>query len=92
MEHVRQVLTRLIQHRLYAKMSKCEFHSQKVGYLGFIVTPGGVEMEEDRVGSIRSWPIPKSIREVRIFLGFANYYRRFIKGFSCIANPLHKVT
>jgi hypothetical protein len=90
--HVRLVLSRLIQHQLYAKLSKCEFHTQKVGYLGFVVTPNGVKIEEDQVGSIKDWPVPKSIRDIRIFLGFANYYRRFIEGFSRIASPLHKVT
>jgi len=89
---VREVLSRLIQYRLYAKLSKCDFHTQRVGYLGFVVTPQGVEMETDRVDTIRSWPTPASVRDVRIFLGFANYYRRFVEGFSRIAAPLHQIT
>lgn len=91
-EQVKTVLDRLMKHRLYAKMSKCEFHTDMVAYLGFVVTPEGITMEEDRVASIKDWPIPKTVREVRIFLGFANYYRRFIEGFSRIASPLHHLT
>jgi hypothetical protein len=90
--HVQTVLERLIEVKLYAKLSKCEFHTREVGYLGFIVTPEGVHMEKDRVKSIEEWPEPASVRDVRIFLGFANYYRRFIKGFSRVAAPLHLLT
>jgi hypothetical protein len=91
-QHVRMVLSRLIQYKLYAKLLKCEFHTQKVGYLRFIISPEGIAIEEDRVRTIRTWPEPKSVREVRIFLGFANYYRRFIEGFSRVAHALHQIT
>jgi transposase InsO family protein len=91
-KHVREVLNRLVEHKLYAKLSKCEFHTTRVAYLGFIVSTDGISMEEDRVATIKGWPTPKSVRDVRIFLGFANYYRRFINGFSRIASPLHRLT
>ena len=87
-EHVRKVLARLEQHRLYAKLSKCEFHTRKVGFVGFVVTPEGVSMEEDRVRTIREWPEPKKHRDVQVFLGFANFYRRFIHRYSAVARPL----
>jgi len=90
--HVKEVLERLRAHKLYAKLFKCDFHKDSVNFLGFVVTQNGVIMEPERVQTIKEWPVPKSIREVRIFIGFANYYRRFIKGFSHIAAPLNKVT
>ena len=88
-QHVRQVLQRLREWGLYAKLSKCQFHTQEVEFLGFIVTPNGVVMDPERVRVIRDWPTPQSFHEVQIFLGFANFYRRFIWGYSQIARPLN---
>ena len=90
--HVREVLARLRKFRLFIKASKCEWHTTRVGYLGFVVTPNGIEMEHDRVASIDDWPEPKSVREVLMFVGFANFYRRFIEGYSRITLPLSELT
>lgn len=87
-EHVKQVLERLRQFALYASLKKCQFFTQKVEFLGFIVSTDGVAMDPERVATIREWPRPKSYREVQVFLGFANFYRRFIYGYSSIAAPL----
>ena len=91
-KHVREVLKALLKAGLYAKLSKCLFSVTRIPFLGFILTDKGVEMEEDRISTILNWPEPESVREVQSFLGFANFYRRFVKGFSRIAHPLTDTT
>ena len=59
-------------------MSKCEFHQKRVKFLGFIISDKGIEMDLDKVKSIVEWPTPTNKKEVQSFLGFANFYRRFI--------------
>ena len=86
--HVEMVLLRLRKYRLYVKLEKCEFHVTTVGFVGYVISPTGVSMEEDRVTTVRDWPEPASHRDVQVFLGFANFYRRFIHGFSKIARGL----
>ena len=61
-------------------------------YLGRIVTPEGVATDPNKIQTIRDWPVPKSVRDVRSFLGLASYYRKFIRGFAGIASPLHALT
>ena len=90
-KHVRQVMQRLREAGLYLKQSKCEFHKEEVEFLGFIVGKDGIRMDPEKVKSITSWPVPKSIHDVRMFLGLANFYRRFIKGFSKVALPITKL-
>ena len=87
-KHVKQVLERLRQFQLYASLKKCQFYTERVEFLGFIVSTQGVAMDSRRVDTIRDWPQPKTYRDVQVFLGFANFYRRFIKGYSAIATPL----
>ncbi len=86
-KHVREVLKALLKAGLYAKLSKCLFSVTRILFLGFIFTDKGVEMEEDRISTILNWPEPESVREVQSFLGFTNFYRRFVKRFSNIAHP-----
>ena len=90
--HVSEVLSRLRRHQLYAKAEKCEFHVSCVEFLGFIVSPDGVRMDPKKVAAVLDWPTPKSKRDVQSFLGFANFYRRFIQDFGAIAFPLHGLT
>src|SRR5579864_5113099 len=71
--HVKQVLSRLREYGLTCKLSKCEFHVTSVSFLGFIISPEGISMEPDRVSAITEWPIPTSVQDVQIFLGFANF-------------------
>jgi RNase H-like domain found in reverse transcriptase/Reverse transcriptase (RNA-dependent DNA polymerase) len=89
-EHVRKVLQRLRDAGLQIDIDKCEFEVQTTKYLGFIVEAGnGVRMDPEKVKAIIEWKAPTSVKGVQSFLGFANFYRRFIKDFSNITLPLH---
>ncbi|KAI2668804.1 Transposon Tf2-11 polyprotein [Labeo rohita] len=87
-KHVRSVLQRLIAHQLYAKEEKCEFHQDNISFLGYIINADGVAMDEKKVNAVLKWPRPNTLRELQRFLGFANFYRRFIRHFSSVAAPL----
>ncbi|KAI2645467.1 Transposon Tf2-6 polyprotein [Labeo rohita] len=86
--HVRAVLQRLISHRLYAKEEKCEFHLSKISFLGYVISSEGVAMDEQKVNAVLKWPRPTTLKELQRFLGFSNFYRRFIRHFSSVAAPL----
>ncbi|KAJ1036990.1 hypothetical protein NDA10_000621 [Ustilago hordei] len=74
--------------QLFAKLSKCEFHTKTVEFLGYIIKPMGIEMDPEKVHTVKEWPMPESIHDIQRFLGFANFYRRFIAHFARIAKPL----
>ena len=82
------VLENLRKHDLFAHLKKCRFHQDEVRFLGYVVSTQGVRMEDERIEAVKSWPEPKSVRDIQVFIGFANFYRRFIQGFSKIAAPL----
>ena len=86
--HVRLVLERLRSAGLYLNLTKCVFCVEEVSFLGFVVNKEGIQMDPAKVEAITSWPCPDSVRDIRVFLGLANFYRRFIKNFSKIARPL----
>ena len=86
--HVRAVLKALLQNRLFCKVEKCEFHSASTTFLGFVVGPQGLSMDSEKVKAIVDWPIPTTIKQVQGFLGFANFYRRFIRNYSARASPI----
>src|SRR5215467_11424153 len=86
-----QVLQTLLDNDLYLKLEKCEFNKQKLEYLGHIITPGRVEMDPTKLDGIRDWPLPRTTRDVRKFIGFTNYYRRFIHHYSDITKPLNSL-
>ena len=88
-QDVLRVLERLRQHGLYANVDKCTFHAKEINFVGFIIGRQGVRTEPARVRAITEWPVPKSIRDIRQFLGFVNFYRRFIHRFSRVAGPLY---
>ena len=69
-----QVLRRLREYKLYANLKKCEFLVDKVEFLGFIISTSGVSMDPSRVSAIAEWPEPLTLRELQVFLGFANFY------------------
>ena len=87
-KHVREVLERLRKAKLYINLDKCDFYQDTVGYLGFVVGPDGVKMEEERVAAITYWPTLVSVKDIQVFLGFTGFYRRFIKNYAKIAAPL----
>lgn len=89
--HVKQVLQRLVENDLYAKAEKCEFHVKETEFLGFIISASGISMATNKVEAIMQWPEPTKVREIQQFLGFANFYRRFIKGYSRIISPLTRL-
>jgi len=79
---VKEILKRLEENDLYIKLEKCVWKARKIGLLGVIIGPNGIEMEEEKVEGVLSWPVPKTMKDIRKFLGLANYYRRFIKDFA----------
>ncbi|XP_058189294.1 uncharacterized protein LOC131306881 [Rhododendron vialii] len=86
------VLELLREHRLYAKLSKCEFWLSEVKFLGHVVSNGGVSIDPEKIQSVMNWQRPKNVLEIRSFLGLAGYYRRFIQDFSCLAAPMTRLT
>ena len=91
-EHLRIILQTLREHRLYAKLSKCQFWLDSVAFLGHIVSAEGVSVDPQKVEAILNWKPSTSVTEIRSFLGLAGYYRKFVKGFSKIAAPLTRLT
>ena len=89
---VQEVLKRLEHYDLYLKPEKCKFVKDSMDYLGMIIHPGEVQMDPGKVTAVRDWPTPMMLKEVRAFIGFANFYRRFIQGFSTMAHPLYDLT
>ncbi len=88
----RIVLERLRKHKLYLKAEKCEFEREQIEYLGLIISHNKVAMDPVKVAAVAEWPQPREKKEVQSFLGFANFYRRFIEGFSQVARPLFDLT
>lgn len=82
------VFEKLEKHNLKLKPSKCEFFMSEVKYLGHIVSEEGVKTDPDKIEALKSWPVPKNIKELRSFLGFTGYYRRFIKDYARVVHPL----
>ncbi len=94
-EHVetcKEVFRILQKHSLYLKAAKCDFNKDRIGFLGFVISNGQVTMEETKLEAVRDWPAPKTVKEVQKFLGFANFYRRFIYGFAGVTRPLTALT
>jgi hypothetical protein len=87
-KHLRIVLGKLKQHQLYAKFSKCEFWMEEVAFLGHVLSAKGVAVDPSKIEVVSKWQSPKSVTEIRSFLGLAGYYRRSIENFSKIAKPM----
>lgn len=81
-ENVKWVLQKLCKANLFVNLQKCKFNTNKVKFLGYIISPVEVKMEDNQIDTIQSWPEPRNVRNVQVFIGFANFYWRFIKGFS----------
>jgi hypothetical protein len=89
---VKQVLQILADNKLYLKAEKCEFERLKIEYLGLIISQGKIEMDPVKIEGVSKWPAPSNVKQVQSFLGFVNFYRRFIQDFAYIAKPLHELT
>jgi hypothetical protein len=89
---VAHVLQKLLDHDLFLKLEKCQFHKKEVKYLGVIIGGGKVKMDPIKVKGITEWPIPHTVKEMQSFLGFCNFYWPFILNFSGITQPLNDLT
>ncbi|KAF8046932.1 hypothetical protein N665_3324s0001 [Sinapis alba] len=91
-KHLRAVLGRLREQQLFAKLSKCSFWQRSVGFLGHIVSEQGISVDPEKIRAIQGRPRPKNATEIRSFLGLAGYYRKFVKGFASLAQPMTQLT
>ena len=88
-ELVAEVIKRLEENGLYVKPEKCKWKVREVDFLGVVIGPEGIKMEKEKIKGVLEWLTPKCVKDIQKFLGLANYYRRFIKGFAIVARPLH---
>jgi hypothetical protein len=91
-EHLRAIFGPLRQARLLANLEKCTFCTDRVAFLGYVVTPQGIEVDEAKIEAIKSWPISATVTQLQSFLGLAGFYRCLVRDFSTIAAPLNDLT
>ena len=91
-QHVHMVQQKLKNTKMFLRPEKCEFHTQRTKYLGLIITPGGIEIDPKKIETVVNWEPLEHLKDVQTFLGFTNFYRRFILGYSSIVAPLTKLT
>ena len=83
------VLEKLWENDLFLKAKKCKFYKMKIEYLGMIIKEGRISMDPVKLGGIRDWPTPTTVKQIQSFLGFGNFYRKFISHYSNLAQPLN---
>jgi len=88
---VEEVLRRMEENDLYVKPKKCVWKVREINFLGLVMGSEGIKMQKKKVARVLEWPRPKTIKEMQKFLGLANYYRQFVKDFTKIAKPMHKL-
>jgi len=88
-EIVVEVIRRLKESDLYVKPEKYKWKVREVGFLGVVIEPEGIKIEEEKVKEVLDWPMPECVKDIQKFLGLANYYCQFIESFTSIARPLH---
>jgi RNase H-like domain found in reverse transcriptase/Reverse transcriptase (RNA-dependent DNA polymerase) len=86
------VLEKLREHNLFLKAKKCEFCQTRIEYLGMIIEEGEISMDAVKLGGIRDWPVPTTLKQTQSFLGFGNFYQKFISHYSELARPLNDLT
>ena len=91
LRHLRDVLTRLRRHKLYAKSSKCEFGKTELEFLGHIVSGDKVKCDPHKLDAIKKWPTLKNIADVQSFLGLCNFYRQYCHGYATVSAPLTRL-
>ncbi|WVZ96146.1 hypothetical protein U9M48_041818 [Paspalum notatum var. saurae] len=87
-EHLRLMLQKLREHKLYAKFSKCDFWMKEVQFFGHVISNGGIAIDHNKVAEVQNWEVPEDVKAIRSFFGLAGYYRRFVEGFSKTAKPM----
>jgi hypothetical protein len=92
LRHINEILNIMKEQSLYAKETKCEFGMTEILYLGHIISAQGVRVHPEKIRAILDWPTPRSLIELRSFLGLCSYYRHFVKGFSQLSAPLTNLT
>ena len=92
LDHLRLVFDRFREAGLKLKPKKCHFGQKSVKFLGHVISKHGVQPDPDKIKAIKEYPVPRKVKDVRAFLGLANYYRKFVKDFAKIAGPLHDLT
>ena len=91
-DHLRKVFGRRRHHQLYTKASKCDIMKKSVEFLGQQIYAGGMTPTEATLKAVRDWAIPQNVSDIRSFLGFANYYQRFVRNFAETIDPLTSLT
>ena len=91
-EHVRKILRILRENGLQVDIKKCEFHVKEVLYLSIIIGKHSIKINPVKVAAVKEWAKPERVKDIQAFLGFANFYRKFTKGFSDMARPLTALT
>jgi hypothetical protein len=89
---IKAVLRQLLQNQLFCKLSKFSFHVNTVDYLGLVISPQGISMEEKKVQAVKEWPTPQNVKQVQLCLGFTNFLHCFVPNYSTLARPLHNHT
>lgn len=90
--HLRLLFTALRQHKLHIKVSKCAFCMPEISWLGHVISRAGVHVDPEKTAAVQRWPVPQDVQQVRMFLGLAGYYRKFVHGFAKLAAPLTELT
>ncbi|WKA03465.1 hypothetical protein VitviT2T_021572 [Vitis vinifera] len=87
-EHVKKAFEILRHHKFFIKLGKCAFGQQEVEYLGYVVTPQSVKVDQGKIKAMLNWPRPTNVSDLRGFLGLIGYYRKFVRNYGIIARPL----